>query len=472
MAEAEQKVLFIGLGDFEGALLARIAEHWKVIVMDLNDSSLQDYRKKFPDIETISGDASSIMTLRKVDFGSVAHVICSIRDLEVVGEICHMLRHLIKVEVPILIVHYEPVGSDRFAELNLNFFNPIELGSRSILNRMEKNLIRPTSIGQGLGEIIEVTIRSASHLTGRRLKYMRPTNWHVSMIYRKNEPLIPTGDIRLKVGDRVVLAGNPKVLENIAQLLITGTPQFPIQYGRKMLYPLEAHKESCLMEASFWLRETNLEKIQYMPYHQNMTEDMLKGLHQFSEDFEYGKGIGLFNDLFELQGDYGMMFLELKTFFKNARIRTCFKHAKIPVLISRSSFPYQRVLVSLNCHQPTMALETGVEISRLTGVPLEVCYVALPEEMQHEREKELIEERLSIIRDFKSIFKMDFPYHVKQGNPVHETLAVLESDPFSLMIVVADPLISTRIFNTNVPYLISKKSKASTLVIPGDVTHG
>jgi len=113
-----------------------------------------------------------------------------------------------------------------------------------------------------------------------------------------------------------------------------------------------------------------------------------------------------------------------------------------------------------------------VEIARLTGLPLETCNVEMPEEMLQERDEELNEERLSIVNDYKSIFKMDFPYHIKEGNPVHETLEILKAKPGSLLVVVADSQISTKLFNTNVPYLITKKTKSSVLMIPGDVTHG
>ncbi|PIE03706.1 MAG: hypothetical protein CSA81_01035 [Acidobacteria bacterium] len=463
------KVLFIGLGEYERALLRRISEDWKVIIMDTNEAQINEYQRKYPDIETIKGDASSIITLKKVDFSRVAHIICSIRDTDVVKEICHILRVALQVDAPIIIMHYTHIDTAKLEGKDITFFNPIELGSRSVLNRMGKNLIRPTSLGKGTGEIIEVVIKSASHLTSRRLKYMRPTNWHVSMIYRHDEPLVPTGELKLQIGDRVILAGKPKILENIAQLLITGTPQFPQQYGTHLYYPLEEQKEHLHDEAAFWLNETKVKQIQYIPYHKHFSKKELADLKK--GNVEYGKGIRLFKDIFDRKDDQGMVFVELNTLFKKARIKSCFKYAKAPVLVSRSSYPYKRILVSLNCHQSAIALETGVEIARLTGIPLEACFVTMPEEMQHDKEKELLDTRSSLVKDFKSIFKMNLTYHLLKGNPVRKTLALIEKEPDTLLLVVSDPVSKLSLLNTNVPFLTTVRTQTSTLIIPGDQTH-
>jgi len=464
MGEAENTVLLIGLGDYESALLSRITETRKAIVMDIDESHLELYRETFPQIETIRGDASSMLTLRKVDFSKVSFIICSIRDMEVVHEICHILRDNLKVDLPILVIHYDPIETETFPESNLTFFNPIEAGSQAILNRMDTHIIRPTSIGKGGGELIQVAVKSASHLTARPLKYLRPTNWHVSMVYRDDEPLVPNGELKLRVGDRVILAGKPKVVENIAKLLITGTPQFPLQYGGVLLYPLEGKRDSILIEAAFWLQKTRLQKVRYVPYHHMGPEEST------GSEFEYVPGIGLFRDLFDIHQDVGLLFVELKTVFRNARLRACFKYSKTPFLVSRNCGHYSRIVVSLNTDQPAVALETGFEISRMTDLPLEVTYVALPEAMQYEKDKVQIEERLSLVKDFKSIFKKEFTYHFLEGNPVRETLQILNEDEKKLLVVVSDHTEPTGFFNRNVPYLLSKKTKSSVLVIPGDIT--
>lgn len=468
MIQKEKKVLLIGLGVFERNLFLKIRETFNLLIVDKSEDSLKEIEKDHPEVETLNGDASSIITLKNIDFSCISHIICSIKDRDVVREVVRMLRVSLNVECPILLISYDDLSDEELLEKDVTVIRPLDIGSQVILNKMEKNLIRPINIGKGIGEIIEVTIKTASYLTGRKLKYLRPKFWHVSMIYRNNEPVIPTGEIKLKIGDRVIIAGNPKVLENIANLLIKGNPQFPLQYGKNILYPLEKNNESCLLEASMWLKHTNIKKIQYVPYHNQISEEMSSDLKKFSNDFEIVQEIQLFNDMFNLDIDTGLIFLRLKTFFKNARIRSCFKYSKKPVLISRNSFPYQRILLSLNTQNPTIALETGIEISRLLNIPLELSMITAPNELKTEKESEHLEEVKSIIREFQNIFNTEFKTYYIEGNPVRETLSLIRENPNTLLITVFNPEDSTKLFNTNVPYLLTKKTKVSTLIIPGE----
>lgn len=468
MIQKEKKVLLIGLGFFEKNLITNIKETFKILIVDKDEENIKEINLIHPEIETLKGDASSIITLKKIDFSLVSHIICSIKELDVVNEIYRMLRNTLNVDSPIIHIAYEDNFQEKLNEKNITIVNPLDVGSQIILNKIDKNLIKPVNIGKGSGEIIEVTIKTASYLTGRKLKYLRPKFWHVSMIYRNNEYVIPTGEIKLKIGDRVIIAGNPKVLENIANLLIKGNPQFPLQYGKNILYPLEKTNESCLMEAALWLKQTNADKIQYVPYHNQIPKEMADNLEVYSNEFQLSEGVTLFKDIFKLQLDTGLVFLKLKTFFKNARIKTCFKYTKTPVLISKSSNPYNRILLSLNNINPTIALETGIEISRLLNIPLELAFITKPDEMQTDADVQLLNEIDGIIKDFQNIFKTEFKLYKYEGNPVKETLKILKEDLNSLLIVVFDPSESTKLFNTNSPYLLAKKSPTSTLIIPGE----
>jgi hypothetical protein len=475
-AKLTERILFIGLGDYESGLLARITRDWPVVVMDRDENNLAAYRERFPGIETICGDASSIMTLKQVDFSQLAHIICSIRDLDLVREICYLIRNHLSVTVPLLIIHYEEVDPQRFEQQQVSFFNPIDLGSRAILNRLAKNLIRPTSIGKGAGEIIEVTIRSASHLTGRRLKFLRPTNWHVCMVYREDQPLIPNGEMKLKIADRVILAGKPEILENIAKLLITGTPQFPLQFGETMLLPMEGRSDTIPEEAKFWLQTSRLAQIEQIPYHHAEARLLSNPVSEESasvDPVQIGAPIGLFRELFELKGNYGLLFVTLKGFFPKSRIRSCFDLSRVPFLIARNQKGFGRVVVSLNTPQPTMALETGMEIARMAKLPLEVVYVRMPEEMAYEKDREDFDMRQSLVHDFQNIFKRSIQFHHPTGNPVQETLKIVPPAATPpLLVLVADRGLSLGLLTRNVPYLLARRAKVSTLVLPGDLNDG
>ncbi|MBU0549974.1 NAD-binding protein [Myxococcota bacterium] len=467
-----ERILFIGLGEYESGLLAHITREWQVVVMDQDEDNLAKYQQRFTEIETICGDASSIMTLKMVNFSDIAYIVCSIRDIDLVREICYLIRDHLNVKAPIMVIHYEDVDPSQFEQKQINFLNPIELGSRAILNRLDKNLIRPTCIGKGSGEIIEVTIRSASHLTDRRLKFLRPTNWHVCIVYREDQALIPNGEMKLKIADRVILAGKPETLENIAKLLITGMPQFPLQFGKKLVLPMEGRSNTCPVEASFWIQKSRLIGVEQIPYHHNPKVSLISNsqAEQLDAKVETGSSIGLFQEIFELNGDYGLLFLTLSGFFRKSRIKSCFELSKIPFVLGRSNKNYEKIIVSLNTPQPTVALETGMEIARMTELPLEVVYVRMPDEMTYAKDKEEYERRKGLVQDFEHIFKRPIEFHQLVGNPVQETIKLItKTEETPLLILVADRQRSLGLFTRNVPYLLARRAEVSTLVLPGDM---
>ena len=75
--------------------------------------------------------------------------------------------------------------------------------------------------------------------------------------------------------------------------------------------------------------------------------------------------------------------------------------------------------------------------------------------------------RQQLVSDFEDIHKHPIEFVILEGNPVRETLHFLESQDNELLILVNN---STRlsVFSPNVPYLISRKTRLSTLVIPGE----
>ena len=125
-----------------------------------------------------------------------------------------------------------------------------------ILRRLDRHFFRAVHIGLGSGELVEVRVRARSHLVQRRLRCLKPTQWRIAALYRDERLILPTGNCRLQVDDRVVLVGEPTVLESVAALLTRGTPQFPRQYGRYIVCPLEEGLGDHLDEVLYWHHHT------------------------------------------------------------------------------------------------------------------------------------------------------------------------------------------------------------------------
>ncbi len=475
MKPEKQKILIFGLGYFERELIKTISKNWQVVAVDYNEEQINIAKKQMPGVQYLRGDVSSILTWKKLDLTDVRHIISTIRDRDVNLEVCRIARQVLKLKQPIMVLVYEDSQEDEalFKPFDAALIKPVKLGIQVIQKRLEKNISQAVNVGFGKGELIEVHVQSRSHLVDHRLKYLRPSQWHISAIYRQDELIIPTGHCRIKLGDRVVLVGDPKVLENVADILIKGSPQFPLQYGTDIVFPLHRDFSDHLDEAVYWLDKFKALRIRFIPFKKGVSKELTGKIKTEVESFKVGETVEIFKEIFDLDLNAGVMFVpSRRRWFQPCRAKIAFKKAGRPFLISARSFPYRGVIVSLNGPDPALALDTGFEIAGLAGIPMQALYVTLPREMRGAEEDKNLKKREEIIGDFEGIHRLSIPYQVKDGNPVIETLQFLKPFGQHLLVMVHDPRLSMSALKPtlNVAYLIARSTRISSLVVPVEET--
>jgi len=467
MNAEKQKVLIIGLGYFGEELLRTLSTDWALVVIDIKESLTARWQEKIPDVEYIHGAGDSPLTWKKLDLKEIKYIISAVRNVSVDLEVCRIAREVYKLKIPIIVLVYEEVEEKWFEKFNVTLINPLKLGIRIILKKMQKNVIYAANVGLGKGELIEVGIKARSHLVDRKLKYLRPSKWHISALYREGELILPDGNSSLRVGDRVVLVGDPKVLENVTTILLKGLPQFPLQYGTDIVFPLHVDFNRNMDEAIYWLNSFKANRIQFIPFKKKLTHTFTDKIKSDVKRFEIGPAIELFKEIFMLPLNTGVLLVPADMgWLKNSRIRKSFKNSKKPFLLSRLTFPYEGVVILLNGPDPVQAMETGIEMARLAGISVRVLYVALPREMRGREEDNRLRLRHQIVSDFEGIYGRSIDYKVLEGNPVRKILKYLKSLKNHIVVVVTDPRVSLSFFKPNVPYLVARKIHLSILVIP------
>ena len=471
MNEEQQKVLVFGLGCLGKVLLKTISADWHVIVVDMDEERIKQCSKELPDEEYHHGAAGSMVTWKKLDLENLRYIVSTVKDTAVNVEACRIARKKFKLDIPIIILHYGEAEEKLYQPFHVTLINALEPGIQMILKTLEKSSIKAANLGLGKGELIEMEIKTRSHLVGRKLKHLRPSQWHISAIYRDDRLIMPDGSSSLKIGDRVVLVGNPGVLENVTTTLLKGIPQFPLQYGSDIVFPLHQDFNAHMDEAIYWLDKSKAQRIQFIPFKKKLSHRISEKIKTDVERFRTGKAIELFKELFMLSLDTGVLVIPAeKGWFKNYRVRYTFRRSQKPFLLSRLTFPYEGIVVLLNGPAPIRSLETGIEISRLLNISYRVLYVALPKEMRGRAEDEELRLCQEIISDFEGIHKKPIDYKILVGNPVRQMLAYLKPLENFLFIVVSDPNASISFFKSNVPYLLARNTRLSTLVIPEAAT--
>ncbi len=472
MNAEKQEILIFGLGYFGKELLRNLSREWQVVVIGMKEGQEKLCRAEFPGVEYRQGAGDSPVTWKKTNLENVKYIISTVRDVDIDLEVCRIAREVYKLKIPIIVLVYEDVEEGLFEKFHVTVINPLKLGAQAILKTIEKNVLHAANVGLGKGELIEVGIKARSHLVGRKLKYLRPSHWHISALYREGKLILPNGNCSLKIGDRALLVGDPKVLENVSTTLLKGLPQFPIQYGGEIVFPLHHDFSGNMDEAIYWLNSFKGKRIRFIRFKEKPAPDMTDKIKEKVKNFEMGQTINLFKEIFSLSLDTGVLVVPVnRPRLDRPRLRKTFKRSRAPFLLSRSTYPYEGVVVSLNGPDPVQALETGVEIAKMLNVSLRVVYVTLPKEMRGRGENEKLRFRREIVSDFEGIYKASMDYRALEGNPVRETVNVLNRLNNHLLVMVTDPNASLSFLKPNVPYLIACKTHLSTLVLPEVYTN-
>lgn len=467
MNREKQRILIVGMSYFGQELLRNLYGTWDVFILEKNLERTIAIKNEFPAIEYLNGAADSILTWKKIDFTGLKYIVSTLKEIEINVELCRILREEIRQKIPIIILVFQKVDVKLFETYKATIVNPLNPAIQAVAKKMDKNLIYAVNIGLEKGELLEVAVRAKSHLVDRELKHLRPTMWHISAVYRDDTLILPDGSSSLKVGDRVVLVGDPKILENVANILLKGDPQFPLQYGSEIVVPLNIECKPNTEEAVYFLNTFKAESLRFLPFKKKIYPELTDKINNEDSRFIIGQTVEMFKEIFGLSLDTGVLVVPSDTgWLKWFRIRESFKKCFKPFLLSRLTYPYEGIVISLNGPGPGKAIECGLEIAKLLNVSFRLVYVTLPKEMRGIEEASDLRLRRQIVSDFEGIYKRPFDFTVIEGNPVIETLKFLSPVRNNLLVMTSNPNASLSIFKPNVSYLIAKKNHLSTLIIP------
>ncbi|HAL87237.1 MAG TPA: hypothetical protein DCM31_10510, partial [Deferribacteraceae bacterium] len=165
----EKFTLIFGLGYFEIELVRFLRERKKLKVVDIRRDYQDSVRESLKGVELINGDASSIVTWKKISTNEIMNIIITIKDPDVVMECCRIAREVYSLDVQIIVLSYGNYDDSILDSYNVNIVHPLNVGIEIIASMIEKNVAWPVNIGKGAGEIVEVQVLRYSHLVGVRL---------------------------------------------------------------------------------------------------------------------------------------------------------------------------------------------------------------------------------------------------------------------------------------------------------------
>ncbi len=460
-----KKILFFGLSYFVRQLIETVSAIRPCVAVD-SDVNLQEEWSGKENITFFLGDANSIVLWKKLPLNEISHIVFSLNDPDVMSELCRIARDIFHLDIPIIAIVHKTAFPESFSGHKVVIVDPVDVGIRAVMVLIEKNYATPSNIGLGKGEIAEVTIVRRSHLVDRKLRYMESSRWKVAAIYRGGELILPDGDSELRVGDKIVLVGEPAMLNNMVNILMQGVPQFPLQYGQFINTVIHSAVPGPREEATYFRVQTQARGVSCFAAEDKM-EVVKKNDVIASMDAQYMPVIKSYKDPAILKNAGTVVIpAPLRFTMLNFRIRHFMRKSPSPVLLAKGAFPYSCLVTSLNSNFPGQVMQVSLEISRLSGLPLKAVYVTAPKSLRNARMESDLENCQRMVRDYENIERVKLEFSVREGNPVREFLAYQQAFPKALVIVGNDRRQRISRMEPHIPFLLAERIDCSVLIVP------
>ena len=248
--EVQRQAIIVGAGQIGKRLVEVLPQNWSIVLIDRSAEKLQSF-VEHPNVETLCGDASSRLVLQKAAPTATSAIFLTVLDDDLNKECVRIAKEFFHVEEIVSILQNPedrgPVDENGVIDI-----------SKIIALHMSNQVaatFKGVGIGLGEGEIRQITILSSSAAVGMSLSELKPQSWLVGAIYREQKLIVPHGNTILKARDRILLVGDPEILDSEEQFIRGGRILFPTQYGAHIGYITLDEKQRKEMD---WVHEQTL----------------------------------------------------------------------------------------------------------------------------------------------------------------------------------------------------------------------
>jgi len=505
------QICIIGAGRTGRILINRLKHSWDLIVIDNKPEKIKICEKMFSNfhIQFITGDASSFITLKKAHVVKAYQVLITINNDDVIQEIIDLLKKRLQIRNIIARASSERVA-DKLRKAAIHVVTPYETMANMMINDLSLGETIAINIGKGAGEIMQIELTASSPIVRKKLCDLPPHPWIIGAIYRpqnkikfdmsesyfkklqitkEDKLIIPDGNTIPKPGDKIILIGEPEVLQATAQYLKAGAPLFPLRYGNSIISVFQdenicndhffqndfkwlinklepARLEYIVSQTSI---KKNIDQIEYSAiWKKHISEDPpVISVKKFYKIMDY---LNLFKNeqkpgvvIFKKSQKPFFYYME-KFYLLKKTINFCYNN-NTPLLILNSSIPFSRIsiFVSVSDHMIQLS-ELAIEVAKNFSLPLEAISINLPAAISGEQVLKNANDLLQSINELSTLHGVQLEKKILTGNPVHETINNINNNE---LLVIALPVKQNSGFlqpPISEKYLV-KKFKGNMLVL-------
>jgi len=225
------KAIVVGAGGTTRELLRRLGDFWEISVIDTDEKRLA-LAAAVRAIETVAGDGSSRVILERAGVADSDALVAATNDDDVNLEACRIAREAGLVRI--VAVAATPERLPEYREATIPVMPPHSLAARQLELNLEPRRVSSTAFAHGRAEAIEFLIAEDSPVRGIVLRDLHAESWLVAAILRDHELIVPHGNTVLLAGDRVTVVGAAADFPLIVRTFTAAVARFPLDFGKRV----------------------------------------------------------------------------------------------------------------------------------------------------------------------------------------------------------------------------------------------
>lgn len=177
-------------------------------------------------------DYTSAFRMEQVMSDDIDNIFLVLEESNEIIATYELLRTLSKKTRIVLSLEQENLSKSMQNDSNLVVLSLEQIMANKFIERLPHIPLIPRSFGLGQGEIMQVAIPSGSIFAYRHIGSIEQSKWRIVGIYRRGELLLSTHHLVIQPSDSLLIAGNPKVLNDVYMRIKSDIGQFPAPFGR------------------------------------------------------------------------------------------------------------------------------------------------------------------------------------------------------------------------------------------------
>jgi hypothetical protein len=353
---------------------------------------------------------------------------------------------------------------------NTQLMNIKELIASSLYEKLPNVPVIAKNIGLAKGEIMEVLVSFGSSYAYRHVGSVTHKKWRIVAIYRDDKQLFPTNATMIKPNDRLIIIGNPLVLEEVYKRITKRKGLFPEPFGKNLylIIDIEQSKEDILIEvneAVFLSNKFSKSKL-YISVMGDRESDILDELKKFES--KYIEVIRITKkEILETishettQYNIGLFLINTTLFQKTFQDILYLEKRPIYLFGEQSLYNISKAIILMADEMEMESLSSAVfDLSETLGLKLSLC--------NYDPEGDFLDKK-NVIEHYETlsnIYGLKINIEEKKSNPVRELREksdILHIVPFNKL-VMKKPIIN--FFSRNFSRYFLNIKKHPQLLIP------